>query len=261
MLFALFGIGNDTLNLVVNVLVLSLVVVYFALVAWTFFDARRRMSDPVLVASSVGASFVFPFIGTVIYSILRPPEFLEDAHEREVEIRAASCGSSTSPSSRARNATTRSRRHTCAVPTAARGSRTRARNAGRPSTRAGRCARTARRRSPSGAARASREAARPERGRRRPPRSRRLRRTPGGRRSPGARASRDAPRRCNRAGPRSRARAPPKRSAARRGHPTRDARGRRAPGAGRAARAEARDRPPFRQRQAGEERPRPATAS
>jgi hypothetical protein len=89
MLFALFGITNDTLNLVVNLLVLSLVVVYFALVAWTFFDARRRMSDPVLVASSVGASFVFPFIGTVIYSILRPPEFLEDAHEREVEIRAA----------------------------------------------------------------------------------------------------------------------------------------------------------------------------
>jgi hypothetical protein len=89
MLFALFGIGNDALNLVVNLLVLTLVVVYFALVAWTFFDARRRMEDPVLVASAVGASFVFPFIGTVIYSILRPPEFLEDAREREVEIKAA----------------------------------------------------------------------------------------------------------------------------------------------------------------------------
>lgn len=89
MLFALFGINDDALNLVVNLLILSLVVVYFALVAWTFFDARRRMEDPVLVAASVGASFVFPFIGTVIYSILRPPEFLEDAHEREVEIKAA----------------------------------------------------------------------------------------------------------------------------------------------------------------------------
>jgi|NGEPerStandDraft_13_1074530.scaffolds.fasta_scaffold00813_3 hypothetical protein len=89
MLFALFGIGNDALNLVVNLLLLSLVVVYFALVAWTFFDARRRMEDQVLVASAVGASLVFPFIGTVIYSILRPPEFLEDAHEREVEIKAA----------------------------------------------------------------------------------------------------------------------------------------------------------------------------
>ena len=89
MLFALFGISNDGLNLVVNLLVLALVVVYFALVAWTYFDARRRMKDPVLVASSVGASFVFPFIGTVVYSILRPPEFLEDEHERKLEIRAA----------------------------------------------------------------------------------------------------------------------------------------------------------------------------
>jgi hypothetical protein len=89
MLFALFGISNDALNLAVNLVILSLVVVYFALIAWTFFDARRRMQDPVLVASSVGASFVFPFIGTVIYSILRPPEFLEDAREREVEIKAA----------------------------------------------------------------------------------------------------------------------------------------------------------------------------
>jgi Double zinc ribbon len=89
MLFALFGISNDALNLVVNLLVLALVVVYFALVAWTYFDAKRRMQDPVLVASSVGASFVFPFIGTVVYSILRPPEFLDDQHERELEIRAA----------------------------------------------------------------------------------------------------------------------------------------------------------------------------
>lgn len=89
MLFALFGINDDTLNLVVNLIVLALVVVYLALVVWTFFDARRRMKDPVLVASAVGASFVFPFIGSVIYSILRPPEFLEDAHEREVEIKAA----------------------------------------------------------------------------------------------------------------------------------------------------------------------------
>jgi hypothetical protein len=89
MRLALFGIESDALNLVVNLLILSLVLVYFALVAWTFFDARRRMRDPVLVASSVGASFVFPFIGTIVYSILRPPEFLEDAHEREVEIKAA----------------------------------------------------------------------------------------------------------------------------------------------------------------------------
>ncbi len=88
MSFALFGINNDALNLVVNLLVLFLVVVYFALIAWTYFDAKRRMEDQVLVWCSVGAS-LFPFIGTVVYTILRPPEFLEDAHEREVEVRAA----------------------------------------------------------------------------------------------------------------------------------------------------------------------------
>lgn len=89
MLFALFGIESDALNLAVNLLALTLVLVYFSLVAWTYFDARRRMRDPVLVTSSVGVSFVFPFIGTVIYAILRPPEYLEDAREREIEIKAA----------------------------------------------------------------------------------------------------------------------------------------------------------------------------
>jgi hypothetical protein len=88
MFFALFGINNDALNLVVNLLVLFLVVVYFALIAWTYFDAKRRMEDQVLVWCSVGAS-LFPFIGTVVYTILRPPEFLEDREERELELRAA----------------------------------------------------------------------------------------------------------------------------------------------------------------------------
>lgn len=85
---ALFGIDNDALNLTVNLLVLFLVVVWLALIAWTFFDARRRMEDQLLVWCSVGAS-LFPFIGTVIYTILRPPEFIEDRRERDLEIRAA----------------------------------------------------------------------------------------------------------------------------------------------------------------------------
>jgi hypothetical protein len=85
---ALFGIENDALNLVVNLLVLFLFVLYVALIAWTYFDARRRLSDPVLVATATGAS-VFPFVGTIVYSILRPPEFLDDKRERELEIRAA----------------------------------------------------------------------------------------------------------------------------------------------------------------------------
>jgi Double zinc ribbon len=85
---ALFGITNDALNLVVNLLILFLVVLWFALVAWTYFDARRRIQDPVLVACATAAS-LFPFLGTIVYSILRPPEFLADKRERELETRAS----------------------------------------------------------------------------------------------------------------------------------------------------------------------------
>jgi len=85
---AIFGITNDGLDLFVNLLVLFLVVVWIALIAWTYLDAKRRVEDPVLVGCATVAS-LFPYVGTVVYTILRPPEYLEDAHERELEIRAA----------------------------------------------------------------------------------------------------------------------------------------------------------------------------
>ena len=47
--FAVFGINNDALNTAVNVLILVLIVVWAALVFWTFADARRRIDDPMLV--------------------------------------------------------------------------------------------------------------------------------------------------------------------------------------------------------------------
>ena len=85
---ALFGITNEGLNLAVNLLVLFLVVVYIALVVYTYMDARRRLEDPVLVATATVAS-LFPFVGTVVYTILRPPEFLDDKRERQLEMQAA----------------------------------------------------------------------------------------------------------------------------------------------------------------------------
>ena len=88
MTLALFGITNDGLSLAVNLLILFLVVLWLALVAWTFLDARRRIGDPVLVACATAAS-LFPFVGTLVYSILRPPELLADKRERELEIRAS----------------------------------------------------------------------------------------------------------------------------------------------------------------------------
>jgi hypothetical protein len=88
MLTAIFGINNDGLSLVVNLLVLMLVVVWLALIVYTYLDAKRRISDPFLVGCATLASFI-PYIGTAVYAIVRPPEFLEDAHERELEIKAA----------------------------------------------------------------------------------------------------------------------------------------------------------------------------
>jgi hypothetical protein len=85
---AVFGIENDGLNLAVNLLLLFLAVIYIALIYWTWADARRRVADPMLVACATVAS-VFPFIGTVVYLIVRPPEFLDDVRERQLEIAAA----------------------------------------------------------------------------------------------------------------------------------------------------------------------------
>ena len=86
---ALFGITNDALSLVVNLLILFLVVLWLALVAWTYFDARRRLEDSFLVLCATACSLLFPYVGTIVYSILRPPEFLADRRERELEIRAS----------------------------------------------------------------------------------------------------------------------------------------------------------------------------
>jgi RNA polymerase subunit RPABC4/transcription elongation factor Spt4 len=84
---ALFGLDGGV-GLIVNLLILFLIVVYLALIYWTYLDARRRIEDPVLIMCATLAS-VFPYLGTIVYTILRPPEFLEDREERELELRAA----------------------------------------------------------------------------------------------------------------------------------------------------------------------------
>jgi len=88
LVFSVFGITNDSLNLAVNLLILCVVVLWLASVYWTYADARRRMLDPMLIGCATAAS-LFPFVGTLVYIIVRPPEFLEDIRERELEMQAA----------------------------------------------------------------------------------------------------------------------------------------------------------------------------
>jgi hypothetical protein len=84
---ALFGINNSSANLVVELLIVLMVVIWLALVYWTYRDAKLRIADPMLIAISTAVSLV-PFAGTLIYMIVRPPEYLEDVQERELDILA-----------------------------------------------------------------------------------------------------------------------------------------------------------------------------
>src|ERR1700748_2234143 len=77
---AVFGIKNGTINAAVELIILFLVVIWLALVYWTYADARRRIADPLLVGCATAAS-LFPFVGTIVYMIVRPPEYLDDVRE------------------------------------------------------------------------------------------------------------------------------------------------------------------------------------
>lgn len=70
-----------------NVGIFLLIVFWAATVYWVLKDARRRIDDPWLVgmATLLGA---VPFVGPLVYMLFRPPEYLDDVRERELEILA-----------------------------------------------------------------------------------------------------------------------------------------------------------------------------
>jgi len=61
---------------------------WLATVFWIYKDARRRLEDPWLIGVGVLLGIVIPFLGVFIYMLFRPPEYLEDVRERELEIKA-----------------------------------------------------------------------------------------------------------------------------------------------------------------------------
>ena len=83
-----FGINNDSVNTAVNVLILVLVVIWAGA---HLLDVRRRPAPhrrPDARRLRDAAS-LFPFVGTIVYMIVRPPEFLDDVRLRELEMQAA----------------------------------------------------------------------------------------------------------------------------------------------------------------------------
>ena len=83
-------VSSSGLDLAIKLVILFLIAIWAALVFWTYADARRRIEDPMLIGCATAASLFFPFVGTIVYMIVRPPEYLADVRERELEIAAAS---------------------------------------------------------------------------------------------------------------------------------------------------------------------------
>ena len=70
-----------------NLAIFFVIVFWVATVYWVYKDARRRIEDRLAVWVSAVLGLV-PFIGPLIYMLFRPPEYLEDVRERDLEIRA-----------------------------------------------------------------------------------------------------------------------------------------------------------------------------
>ena len=71
-----------------NLTFFFLVVFWLAVGYWVYKDARRRIEDRWLVATATVLGLVPPFLGAFIYMLFRPPEYLADVRERDLEIRA-----------------------------------------------------------------------------------------------------------------------------------------------------------------------------
>ena len=79
---------SGTWFVVRNLSIFFVIVFWVATIFWVFKDARRRIEDPWLVAMAAVLGAIPPFLGPLIYMLFRPPEYLEDVRERELEIRA-----------------------------------------------------------------------------------------------------------------------------------------------------------------------------
>ncbi|MBN1193470.1 MAG: zinc ribbon domain-containing protein [Coriobacteriia bacterium] len=78
-------LNHPAVSLATNLCALFFVVFSAALIFWTWRDARRRGAMPWFWALVV---LLFNILGWMIYMVVRPPEYTEDARERELEIKA-----------------------------------------------------------------------------------------------------------------------------------------------------------------------------
>jgi hypothetical protein len=80
--------NSGTWLVIKNLTLFFVCVFWLASAYWVYKDARRRIEDPWLVATATVLGLIPPFLGPLIYMLFRPPEYIEDVRERELEIRA-----------------------------------------------------------------------------------------------------------------------------------------------------------------------------
>ncbi len=62
------------------------VLLWLALIWWTYQDVRRRSENGSFITAAVILAIVLPFLGPIIYLIIRPPDLLAETRERELEL-------------------------------------------------------------------------------------------------------------------------------------------------------------------------------
>jgi double zinc ribbon protein len=92
-IFDTFGSVHDffhssTWYVIRNLAIFFVIVFWASTIFWVYKDAKRRIEDPMLVWLATVLGAVPPFVGAFIYMLFRPPEYLEDVRERELEIKA-----------------------------------------------------------------------------------------------------------------------------------------------------------------------------
>ena len=81
-------LSTGTQHAILNGVAFFAFVLWLCLGFWTYKDAKRRIEDPLLIGMSVVLALVIPYLGPFVYMLFRPPEYLEDVRERELEMLA-----------------------------------------------------------------------------------------------------------------------------------------------------------------------------
>ena len=79
---------SSSSSTILDLAIVVVVVFWLALGYWTYRDAQRRIEEPLLVGLATIVGLFPPFVGPFVYMLFRPPEFIDDRRERELEIRA-----------------------------------------------------------------------------------------------------------------------------------------------------------------------------